>query len=144
MYLNVYVSLRDRDISQLIPNVFFNAFICFLYADKLAHTKLWTELSKHHFDCCQNSCRRLASMTIWLAGQFVQFIELNEMRQQGESESSSSSRNMEDQQHDQKGSGADLLSRIALNDNKAGMEGLDRDKINKVILETSKVGTPTH
>lgn len=38
-------------------------------------------------------------------------------------------------------SGADLLSRIALNDNKAGMEGLDRDKINKVILETSKVCT---
>uniref|UniRef100_A0A8C1K9I7 DNA polymerase kappa n=1 Tax=Cyprinus carpio TaxID=7962 RepID=A0A8C1K9I7_CYPCA len=34
--------------------------------------------------------------------------------------------------------GADLLSRIALNDNKAGMEGLDRDKINKIILETSK------
>uniref|UniRef100_A0A9J8AC58 DNA polymerase kappa n=1 Tax=Cyprinus carpio carpio TaxID=630221 RepID=A0A9J8AC58_CYPCA len=32
----------------------------------------------------------------------------------------------------------DLLSRIALNDNKAGMEGLDRDKINKIILETSK------
>ncbi|XP_017551041.1 DNA polymerase kappa isoform X1 [Pygocentrus nattereri] len=31
-----------------------------------------------------------------------------------------------------------LLSRIALNDNKAGMEGLDRDKINKIILETSK------
>ncbi|XP_068077613.2 DNA polymerase kappa [Danio rerio] len=58
------------------------------------------------------------------------------MRQQCESESSS--RKMEDQQHDQKGSGADLLSRIALNDNKAGMEGLDRDKINKIILETSK------
>ncbi len=36
-------------------------------------------------------------------------------------------------------SGANLLSRIALNDNKAGMEGLDRDKINKIILETSKV-----
>lgn len=35
-------------------------------------------------------------------------------------------------------SGAHLLSRIALNDNKAGMEGLDRDKINKIILETSK------
>ncbi|KAK2911764.1 hypothetical protein Q8A67_003897 [Cirrhinus molitorella] len=35
-------------------------------------------------------------------------------------------------------SGADLLSRIALNDNKAGMEGLDRDKINKIIMETSK------
>ncbi|TRY64545.1 hypothetical protein DNTS_022663 [Danionella cerebrum] len=33
----------------------------------------------------------------------------------------------------------DLLSRIALNDNKAGMEGLDREKINKIILETSKV-----
>ncbi|XP_051543389.1 DNA polymerase kappa-like [Myxocyprinus asiaticus] len=31
-----------------------------------------------------------------------------------------------------------LLSRIALNDNKAGMEGLDRDKINKIILEASK------
>uniref|UniRef100_A0A8B9L8M9 DNA polymerase kappa n=1 Tax=Astyanax mexicanus TaxID=7994 RepID=A0A8B9L8M9_ASTMX len=31
-----------------------------------------------------------------------------------------------------------LLSRMALNDNKAGMEGLDRDKINKIILETSK------
>lgn len=38
-------------------------------------------------------------------------------------------------------SGADLLSRIALNDNKAGMEGLDRDKINKIILEASKVCT---
>ncbi|XP_067294356.1 DNA polymerase kappa isoform X2 [Pseudorasbora parva] len=35
-------------------------------------------------------------------------------------------------------SGAHLLSRIALNDNKAGMEGLDRDKINKIILEASK------
>lgn len=32
-----------------------------------------------------------------------------------------------------------LLSRMALNDNKAGMEGLDRDKINKIILEASKV-----
>lgn len=31
------------------------------------------------------------------------------------------------------------LSRMALNDNKAGMEGLDREKINKIILETSKV-----
>ncbi|XP_072520671.1 DNA polymerase kappa [Salminus brasiliensis] len=31
-----------------------------------------------------------------------------------------------------------LLSRMALNDNKAGMEGLNRDKINKIILETSK------
>lgn len=38
-------------------------------------------------------------------------------------------------------SGADLLSRIGLNDNKAGMEGLDRDKINKIILEASKVCT---
>lgn len=33
-----------------------------------------------------------------------------------------------------------FLSRMALNDNKAGMEGLDRDKINKIIMETSKVG----
>ncbi|XP_075871261.1 DNA polymerase kappa isoform X2 [Nelusetta ayraudi] len=31
-----------------------------------------------------------------------------------------------------------LLSRMALNDNKAGMEGLDRDKINKIIIESSK------
>lgn len=33
----------------------------------------------------------------------------------------------------------EFLSRMALNDNKAGMEGLDRDKINKIIMETSKV-----
>lgn len=31
-----------------------------------------------------------------------------------------------------------FLSRMALNDNKAGMEGLDKEKINKIILETSK------
>ncbi|XP_029959921.1 DNA polymerase kappa [Salarias fasciatus] len=31
-----------------------------------------------------------------------------------------------------------FLSRMALNDNKAGMEGLDRDKINNIIMETSK------
>ncbi|CAJ1068895.1 DNA polymerase kappa [Xyrichtys novacula] len=31
-----------------------------------------------------------------------------------------------------------FLSRMALNDNKAGMEGLDRDKINKIIMESSK------
>ncbi|MEQ2228786.1 hypothetical protein ILYODFUR_012351 [Ilyodon furcidens] len=31
-----------------------------------------------------------------------------------------------------------LLSRMALNDNKAGMEGLDRDKINRIIMEASK------
>uniref|UniRef100_A0A674PG67 DNA polymerase kappa n=1 Tax=Takifugu rubripes TaxID=31033 RepID=A0A674PG67_TAKRU len=31
-----------------------------------------------------------------------------------------------------------LVSRMALNDNKAGMEGLDRDKINKIIMESSK------
>lgn len=30
------------------------------------------------------------------------------------------------------------LSRIGLNSNKAGMEGLDRDKINQVILQASK------
>lgn len=33
-----------------------------------------------------------------------------------------------------------FLSRMALNDNKAGMEGLDRDRINKIIMESSKVG----
>lgn len=32
-----------------------------------------------------------------------------------------------------------FVSRMALNDNKAGMEGLDRDKINKIIMESSKV-----
>ncbi|XP_058848404.1 DNA polymerase kappa-like isoform X2 [Acipenser ruthenus] len=32
-----------------------------------------------------------------------------------------------------------FLSRMALNDNKAGMEGLDKEKINKIILEASKV-----
>lgn len=31
-----------------------------------------------------------------------------------------------------------ILSRVALNDNKAGMEGLDRDKINAIIIEASK------
>uniref|UniRef100_A0A8C7QUK5 DNA polymerase kappa n=1 Tax=Oncorhynchus mykiss TaxID=8022 RepID=A0A8C7QUK5_ONCMY len=31
-----------------------------------------------------------------------------------------------------------FLSRMALNDNKAGMEGLDRDKINKIIMKFSK------
>ncbi|KAG7481442.1 hypothetical protein MATL_G00066550 [Megalops atlanticus] len=34
--------------------------------------------------------------------------------------------------------GEGFLSRMGLNDNKAGMEGLDRDKINKIILEISK------
>lgn len=37
--------------------------------------------------------------------------------------------------------GEGLLSRMALNDNKAGMEGLDRDKINKIIMESSKVNS---
>uniref|UniRef100_A0A8C8D1Z5 DNA polymerase kappa n=1 Tax=Oncorhynchus tshawytscha TaxID=74940 RepID=A0A8C8D1Z5_ONCTS len=35
-------------------------------------------------------------------------------------------------------SGEGFLSRMALNDNKAGMEGLNRDKINKIIMESSK------
>ncbi|KAF3850921.1 hypothetical protein F7725_012693 [Dissostichus mawsoni] len=34
--------------------------------------------------------------------------------------------------------GEGFLSRMALNDNKAGMEGLDRDRINKIIMESSK------
>lgn len=37
--------------------------------------------------------------------------------------------------------GEGFLSRMALDDSKAGMEGLDKDKINKVIMETSKVYT---
>ncbi|KAL3063112.1 hypothetical protein OYC64_002820 [Pagothenia borchgrevinki] len=34
--------------------------------------------------------------------------------------------------------GEGFLSRMALNDNKAGMEGLDRDRINKIIMTSSK------
>ncbi|KAM8885067.1 DNA polymerase kappa isoform 1-T2 [Spinachia spinachia] len=34
--------------------------------------------------------------------------------------------------------GPGFLSRMALNDNKAGMQGVDRDKINKIIMESSK------
>ncbi|KAF7661079.1 hypothetical protein LDENG_00268850 [Lucifuga dentata] len=34
--------------------------------------------------------------------------------------------------------GEGFLSRMALNDNKAGMDGLDREKINKIIMESSK------
>ncbi|OWF52703.1 DNA polymerase kappa-like isoform X2 [Mizuhopecten yessoensis] len=34
--------------------------------------------------------------------------------------------------------GGGLMSRMLLNDNKAGMEGLDKDRINQVILEASK------
>ncbi|XP_078106675.1 DNA polymerase kappa isoform X1 [Sander vitreus] len=43
---------------------------------------------------------------------------------------------MENGVNNSKGEG--FLSRMALNDNKAGMEGLDRDKINKIIMESSK------
>lgn len=37
-----------------------------------------------------------------------------------------------------------IVSRMALNDNKAGMEGLDREKINKIIMEASKVFSAVH
>lgn len=33
---------------------------------------------------------------------------------------------------------AGLLSRLGLNDNKAGMQNLDREKINQIIYEASK------
>lgn len=33
----------------------------------------------------------------------------------------------------------DLLLRMGLNDNKAGMEGLDKEKINKIIMEATRV-----
>lgn len=36
-------------------------------------------------------------------------------------------------------SGEDLLLRVGLNDNKAGMEGLDKEKINRIIMEATKV-----
>nr|XP_020659694.1 DNA polymerase kappa isoform X1 [Pogona vitticeps]XP_020659695.1 DNA polymerase kappa isoform X1 [Pogona vitticeps] len=35
----------------------------------------------------------------------------------------------------------DLLLRVGLNDNKAGMQGLDKEKINKIIMEASKQGS---
>ena len=31
-----------------------------------------------------------------------------------------------------------LMNRMRLNDNKAGMDGLDKEKINQIILEASK------
>ena len=31
-----------------------------------------------------------------------------------------------------------LMSRMLLNDNKAGMSGLDKDRINQIIFEASK------
>ncbi|GFS07894.1 DNA polymerase kappa [Elysia marginata] len=47
------------------------------------------------------------------------------------------------QQHGPKSSGqssssCNMISRMALNDNKAGMEGLDKEKINQIIYEASK------
>lgn len=33
---------------------------------------------------------------------------------------------------------AAMAARIGLNDNKAGMEGLDKEKINQIIMEASK------
>ena len=39
-----------------------------------------------------------------------------------------------------KNDGSDkLISRMALNDGKAGMEGLDKEKINKYVLKSIKV-----
>ena len=34
--------------------------------------------------------------------------------------------------------GGDMVQRMQLNDNKAGMEGLDKDRINQIIHEASK------
>jgi len=34
--------------------------------------------------------------------------------------------------------GSGLMNRMRLNDNKAGMDGLDKEKINQIILEASK------
>lgn len=36
-----------------------------------------------------------------------------------------------------------FLLRMGLNDNKAGMQGLDKEKINKIIMEATKVGLIT-
>ena len=35
-------------------------------------------------------------------------------------------------------SSCNIMSRMALNDNKAGMEGLDKERINQIIYEASK------
>ena len=48
---------------------------------------------------------------------------------------------VDDEGQDGGGDGAECtppMSRIGLNDHKAGMEGLDRDRINQIILEASK------
>lgn len=37
----------------------------------------------------------------------------------------------------------DVLLRMGLNDNKAGMQGLDKEKINKIIMEATKVSLIT-
>ena len=34
--------------------------------------------------------------------------------------------------------GTQIMSGLQLNDNKAGMEGLDKEKINKIIFDASK------
>lgn len=36
-----------------------------------------------------------------------------------------------------------VLLRMGLNDNKAGMQGLDKEKINKIIMDATKVGLTT-
>lgn len=36
-----------------------------------------------------------------------------------------------------------FLLRMGLNDNKAGMQDLDKEKINKIIMEATKVGLIT-
>lgn len=40
--------------------------------------------------------------------------------------------------HDDKSSSEILMSRMLLNDNKAGMSGLDKERINQIIFEASK------
>uniref|UniRef100_A0A2H6N2D9 UmuC domain-containing protein n=1 Tax=Micrurus carvalhoi TaxID=3147026 RepID=A0A2H6N2D9_9SAUR len=45
---------------------------------------------------------------------------------------------MENANQDNASSREGLLLRMGLNDNKAGMQGLDKEKINKIIMEASK------
>ncbi|GFO46306.1 DNA polymerase kappa-like [Plakobranchus ocellatus] len=59
-----------------------------------------------------------------------------EEQQDGATESACAERSQ--QPVDSTGSGCNIMSRMALNDNKAGMEGLDKDRINQIIYETSK------
>ena len=51
---------------------------------------------------------------------------------------SCSAQNEEQKSDDAPAAEKQIMSRMALNDNKAGMEGLDKERINQIIFEASK------